>query len=63
MTMTGTHRRPIDVAPEPIDYAHCTCGKRIWGEDRIAFAGAWYGHLLAMLDSDPDGEHELAYPW
>ena len=58
--MDTTHAvRPIDVAPDPNDYRWCTCGKRIWGADRIQFAGAWYGHLLAMVDADPEGEHRL----
>ena len=52
-------RKPVDVAPDGYEADWCTCGQRIWGTDRRDFAANWYGHLLKMLDVDPDGDHAL----
>jgi hypothetical protein len=63
MTKIDDYRRPIDVADTPGDDGFCSCGRRIWGHDRIEFAAAWYEHLLAMLHSDPEGNHTLHAPF
>lgn len=58
MTMSDL-RRPIDVAPDPLEYRWCSCGKRIWGHDRQAFTVEWYAHLLWAATNDPEGDHAL----